>query len=257
MGRRPKGRTVSKIRNFVVAVTTAVATAATIAVGMGGSNAPTAQAATCTPAKPNINCSKYWANRTHYAAKYNARNAAVTALQRSLTQAGFAVGATGHYNSYTVKAVRSYQASRGIPVTGALNYKTLTWLRVGAGPKRTVAPASTKATKAVQFAYAQIGKPYRYGGVGPSSYDCSGLTGASWKAAGVSLTRTSYGQLGKYKTVSKSSLKPGDIVGFYRGSHVGIYVGNGYVIHASRPGKPIAKVKMSSMPYYKAVRPVG
>ena len=74
------------------------------------------------------------------------------------------------------------------------------------------------------------------------------------KAAGVPLTRTSYGQLGKYKTVSKSSLKPGDLVGFYRGSHVGIYVGNGNVVHASTESQPVKVVPLSSMPYDGARR---
>ncbi|WP_022910600.1 C40 family peptidase [Aestuariimicrobium kwangyangense] len=242
----------SKLRN------TMAAAAASLALGAGmlvAGPVPNASAAvTCTPSPANIHCSMYWANRTTYAARYNARNYYVHALQRALTQAGFAVGDTGHYNTYTVTAVKRYQSSRGLTVTGALNYKTLRWMRVGAGPVR---PALTKGQVAVKFAYAQIGKPYAYGATGPSSYDCSGLTGASWKSAGLTISRTSQAQLSNYRSVSRSSLQPGDIVGFYSGSHVSIYVGSGYVIHSSRPGKPVSKVAVSSMPFYKAVRPVG
>ena len=129
--------------------------------------------------------------------------------------------------------------------------------KVAPAPAPAPAPTQTAAAKAVAFAYQQIGKPYVYGATGPSSFDCSGLTGAAWKKAGVSVPRTSYAQLGGLKSVSKSSLQPGDIIGFYSGGHVGIYVGGGYVIHASRPGVPIKKVPMSQMPFYKAVRPAG
>lgn len=218
--------------------------------------AQTAQAATCTTT-PNVYCSMYWANRTNTTAKYNTRSYYVTALQKSLTQVGFSVGATGHYNTYTVKAVKNYQYTRLLPVTGVLDSKTLQWMRAGAGGKRALASTTTRAQKAVNFAYAQVGKPYSYGATGPSSYDCSGLTGASWRSAGVTLPRTSQTQLNTGTRVSKSSLRPGDIVGFYSGSHVGIYVGNGYVVHASRPGTPVKKVAMSTMPFYKAVRPAS
>lgn len=239
---------------------TSLAAAVALAGGITLASAPSASASvTCMPVTPNVNCSIYWANRTNLTAIYNTRNTAVTALQRSLTQAKFPVGTTGHYNSYTVKAVKSYQYSRKLTVTGTLNSSTLHALRVGAGAKiSTLAVASTsRATTAVTFAYAQIGKPYVYGATGPSSYDCSGLTGASWKAAGVSLPRTSYQQLSSLPTVSKSNLRPGDLVGFYSGSHIAVYVGNGYVVHASRAGQPVSKVPMSWMPYYKAVRPAA
>lgn len=122
-------------------------------------------------------------------------------------------------------------------------------------PAPSAPPASGRAGAAVAFAKAQIGKPYVYGGTGPSGYDCSGLTGAAWASAGVSLPRTSQAQYGG-RHVSKGELQPGDLVFYYSGiSHVGMYVGGGQIVHASRPGKPIGYAGVDSMPYMGAVRP--
>ncbi|GKQ34380.1 C40 family peptidase [Streptomyces sp. A012304] len=94
-----------------------------------------------------------------------------------------------------------------------------------------------KAEKALAFARAQIGKPYVWGATGPESYDCSGLTQAAWKAAGVSLPRTTYDQVNAGTTVSLADAQPGDLVFFYDDvTHVGIYIGNGMMIHAPKPG---------------------
>ena len=115
---------------------------------------------------------------------------------------------------------------------------------------------SGRGAKALAFARAQLGKPYRFGATGPNAYDCSGLTGAAWRYAGVSLSRTSQTQYHDGRAVSKSELQPGDLVFFYGGiSHVGLYAGNGTVLHASRPGKPVEYIKMSYMPYAGARRP--
>ena len=96
---------------------------------------------------------------------------------------------------------------------------------------------ATKAEKALAFARAQIGKPYVWGATGPDSYDCSGLTQAAWKAAGVSLPRTTYDQVNAGTTVSLGDAQPGDLIFFYDDiSHVGIYIGNGMMIHAPKPG---------------------
>ncbi|MFH9986280.1 C40 family peptidase [Streptomyces luteogriseus] len=96
---------------------------------------------------------------------------------------------------------------------------------------------ATKADKALAFARAQIGKPYVWGAVGPGSYDCSGLTQAAWKAAGVTLPRTTYDQVNAGTTVPLSQARPGDLVFFYDDvTHVGIYIGNGMMIHAPKPG---------------------
>ncbi|MFJ9565382.1 NlpC/P60 family protein [Streptomyces fuscichromogenes] len=96
---------------------------------------------------------------------------------------------------------------------------------------------ATKAAKAIAFARAQIGKPYVWGATGPGSYDCSGLSQAAWKAAGVSLPRTTYDQVNAGTTVPLADARPGDLVFFYDDvSHVGIYIGDGMMIHAPKPG---------------------
>jgi len=122
-------------------------------------------------------------------------------------------------------------------------------------------PAATggggRGAKALAFAKAQLGKPYRFGATGPNAYDCSGLTGAAWRTVGVSLPRTSQQQYNAGRSVAKSDLQLGDLVFFYPGSisHVGLYAGNGTILHASRPGKPVEYIKMAYMPYAGARRP--
>ena len=107
----------------------------------------------------------------------------------------------------------------------------------GTGTGTSDSSYATKAAKAIAFARAQIGKPYVWGATGPGSYDCSGLTQAAWKAAGVTLPRTTYDQVNAGTTVSLTDAQPGDLVFFYDDiSHVGIYIGNGMMIHAPKPG---------------------
>ncbi|MFF7308469.1 NlpC/P60 family protein [Streptomyces sp. NPDC008137] len=108
-----------------------------------------------------------------------------------------------------------------------------------AGSSSTAPDSSyaTKADKALAFARAQIGKPYVWGATGPGSYDCSGITQAAWKAAGVTLPRTTYDQVNAGTTVPLADARPGDLVFFYDDvTHVGIYIGNGMMIHAPKPG---------------------
>ncbi|MEU9476410.1 NlpC/P60 family protein [Streptomyces sp. NPDC048191] len=107
----------------------------------------------------------------------------------------------------------------------------------GSSGSTTSSSYDTKAEKALAFARAQIGKPYVWGATGPDSYDCSGLTQAAWRAAGVTLPRTTYDQVDAGTTVSLADARPGDLVFFYDDiSHVGIYIGNGMMIHAPKPG---------------------
>ncbi|MFJ4120209.1 NlpC/P60 family protein [[Kitasatospora] papulosa] len=115
---------------------------------------------------------------------------------------------------------------------------------------------SSKAEKVLAFARAQIGKPYVWGATGPSSYDCSGLTQAAWKAAGVDLPRTTWDQVKVGTRVSTANLRPGDLVFFYDDiSHVGIYKGGGMMIHAPKPGANVREESIYYMPIYGSVRP--
>jgi peptidoglycan DL-endopeptidase CwlO len=127
-----------------------------------------------------------------------------------------------------------------------------------AAPTVTTAnvPASGRAATAVQFAMAQIGKPYVYGAAGPDAYDCSGLTMAAWGAAGVGLSHSAAAQYGEGTHISPSQLQPGDLVFYYSPiSHVGMYIGNGMIVNAENPSAGILVAPLYSMPFVGAVRP--
>jgi peptidoglycan DL-endopeptidase CwlO len=119
------------------------------------------------------------------------------------------------------------------------------------------APApSPRAAQAVAYAYRALGTPYVWGATGPHAYDCSGLTQAAWKSAGVALPRTTYTQVNAGTRVSGAELRPGDLVFFYSGiTHVGIYVGGGRMIHAPHPGAAVRIDSVSGMPFAAATRP--
>ena len=127
------------------------------------------------------------------------------------------------------------------------------------GPRdstRSSVTGTNKGAKALAYAKAQLGEPYARSGAGPSSWDCSGLTMMAWGSVGVSLPHSSRQQFSRGRSVAKSDLQLGDLVFFYSDiSHVGLYAGNGQVIHAPRPGKSVEYIKMSYMPYAGARRP--
>jgi cell wall-associated NlpC family hydrolase len=119
----------------------------------------------------------------------------------------------------------------------------------------TAAAPDSRAAAAVSFAYAKLGSPYVWGATGPDAFDCSGLVQAAYRSAGVSLPRTTYAQIGAGTRVSRSELQPGDLVFFYSGiSHVGIYVGNGRMIHAPNPSAPVRIASIDEMPFAGATR---
>ncbi|MGW4469018.1 NlpC/P60 family protein [Nonomuraea sp. NPDC004354] len=108
--------------------------------------------------------------------------------------------------------------------------------------------ASGNAAAVLSFAYAQIGKPYQYGGTGPGGWDCSGLTQASWRAAGVSLPRTTWEQWawGAKRRVSLDKLQPGDLIFSSGLGHVSIYAGGGKIVHAPQTGDVVKVASLSS-----------
>ncbi|MBC3982106.1 C40 family peptidase [Streptomyces sp. AC536] len=124
-------------------------------------------------------------------------------------------------------------------------------------PSDPALPADTaKAQQAIDFARAQLGKPYVWGATGPDSYDCSGLTRGAWQAAGVALPRTTWDQVKVGKRIATTDLAPGDLVFFYEdSSHVGLYIGEGQMIHAPRPGANVRIESIFTMPLYGNVRP--
>ncbi|GAA3498746.1 C40 family peptidase [Streptomyces prasinosporus] len=117
------------------------------------------------------------------------------------------------------------------------------------------APASARAAAAVAAARSALGKPYVWGANGPGSFDCSGLTQWAYAQAGVALPRTSQAQRYAGRQVPLSEARPGDLV-LYRSdaSHVGMYVGDGQVIHAPYPGAPVRHDPVGMMPVSSVTR---
>nr|WP_212763371.1 C40 family peptidase [Gordonia araii] len=109
------------------------------------------------------------------------------------------------------------------------------------GPER-----HSVADKAVVNAKSKIGSPYSYGSAGPNAFDCSGLVYWSYKNAGKTVPRDSYGQMSGGKAVAYKDAKPGDILIFNGGSHSGIYVGNGEFVHSQTYGVPVNKQKVKT-----------
>ncbi|WP_282084781.1 C40 family peptidase [Streptomyces tendae] len=129
------------------------------------------------------------------------------------------------------------------------------------GPRESLSASAqapnSRAAAAVAYAYQKLGSPYVWGATGPNAFDCSGLTQAAYRAAGVSLPRTTYAQIDAGRRVPRSELLPGDLVFFYSGiSHVGIYVGKGQMIHAPNPSAPVRVAPVDEMPFAGAARVV-
>ena len=105
------------------------------------------------------------------------------------------------------------------------------------------APSTGAGQRALAAAEAELGKPYRYGGAGPGSFDCSGLAMFAWRAAGVSLPHSASDQYGSTPHVPLSSLQPGDLLFFgSSGSigHVSLYVSPGRMIEAEDSGTVVS-----------------
>jgi peptidoglycan DL-endopeptidase CwlO len=113
-----------------------------------------------------------------------------------------------------------------------------------------------KGERALEYAVEQIGKPYVWGAEGPRSYDCSGLTSQAWAEAGREIPRTSQEQWAQLPKVSLRSLRPGDLVIYFpKATHVAIYLGDGMVVQAPRPGTKVKVSPIASNPLIGAVRP--
>ena len=130
----------------------------------------------------------------------------------------------------------------------------------GAARPPVAAPraAARGAGAAISEARAQLGKPYSWGGSGPNSFDCSGLTSWAWRAGGVSLPHNAAAQQGRGRSVSRGELQPGDLVFFGSPAyHVGLYVGDGMMIHAPTTGDVVKMSPLSYMSDYSGATRVG
>jgi cell wall-associated NlpC family hydrolase len=117
-------------------------------------------------------------------------------------------------------------------------------------PVTAAGPSSNAAAVALAFALAQVGKAYVWGGNGPNAYDCSGLTTAAYKHAGITIPRTSQSQFNVGTPVTLAQLQPGDLVFYYAGiTHVGMYIGKGRIVHAANPTSGVTTASVTSMPF--------
>ncbi|MFF7383005.1 NlpC/P60 family protein [Streptomyces griseoluteus] len=117
-------------------------------------------------------------------------------------------------------------------------------------------PASAEGGQAVRYALDQIGKPYRWGAVGPASFDCSGLTSRAWARAGTPIPRTSQEQWARLPHVPLNALRPGDLVIYFpEATHVALYLGDGKVVQAPRTGESVKISPLAANPVLGAVRP--
>ncbi|HKT02625.1 MAG TPA: C40 family peptidase, partial [Rugosimonospora sp.] len=121
-------------------------------------------------------------------------------------------------------------------------------------PVPVSAPGS--AGQAVAFALAQLGKAYVWGAAGPGTYDCSGLTMAAWRAAGVSLPHNAAQQWRSVAHVTRAELRPGDLI-FYYGDihHVALYLGGGRMVHAPTQGLNVMISPVGLAPIFGYGRP--
>ncbi|MUL82403.1 MULTISPECIES: peptidoglycan hydrolase RipC [unclassified Mycolicibacterium] len=107
----------------------------------------------------------------------------------------------------------------------------------------------------IQAALSRIGSPYSWGAAGPSSFDCSGLVMWAFQHAGISLPHSSQAMARGGQPVSSDSMQPGDVVTYYSdASHVGIYIGDGMMVHASTYGTPVRVAPVNNAPIYNVRR---
>ncbi|KUL49216.1 NlpC/P60 family protein [Streptomyces sp. NRRL S-1521] len=125
---------------------------------------------------------------------------------------------------------------------------------LGGGP--AVRAPSRRGHKALTFAVKQIGRPYKWGAEGPHAFDCSGLTSQAWQRAGRDIPRTSQEQWKRLRHIPLAELRPGDLVVYFpKATHVAIYLGDGKVVQAPRPGTRIKVSPIAANPVLGAVRP--
>ncbi|TRW79174.1 NlpC/P60 family protein, partial [Mycolicibacterium sp. 018/SC-01/001] len=126
----------------------------------------------------------------------------------------------------------------------------------GAIPPGDVAPpGSPVAATVIQAALSRIGSPYSWGAAGPGAFDCSGLVMWSFQQAGISLPHSSQALAAGGQPVSRDQMQPGDLVTYYSdASHVGIYIGDGMMVHASTYGTPVRVAPVDNAPIYNVRR---
>ncbi|MCT9144905.1 C40 family peptidase [Streptomyces violarus] len=127
---------------------------------------------------------------------------------------------------------------------------------MASGALSSVRRPSAEGDRALRYVVRQLGKPYEWGAEGPKSYDCSGLTSQAWAQAGAPIPRTSQEQWKRLKRIPLAELRPGDLVVYFpEATHVALYLGDGMVVQAPRPGAKVKVSPIAANPLLGAVRP--
>ena len=200
--------------------------------------------------------------------KVGSRGKAARAAQCLLRKVGYSVTVDGSFSAADATKVKKFQRKKNISASGKVTRKTWSKLKQTAKKSKASAKSGTSSSSkgssskkgriALNFAKAQLGERYRFAGAGPNVWDCSGLTMKAWAKAGVKLPHHAGNQRRVGKRVSRSNLRLGDLVYFYHPiHHVGIYAGNGKVIHAPNPRRRVQYIPIKYMPYAGASRPAG
>ncbi|GAC1591268.1 MAG: hypothetical protein NVS3B21_09610 [Acidimicrobiales bacterium] len=158
----------------------------------------------------------------------------------------------------TMTALRALNAGQLVLVGGTNAVSAATETQIRSAVASVVAPPlSERASIAISYARAQLGKPYEWAGAGPNSFDCSGLTMRAWGAAGVTMPHNAAAQAAAFPQVPLSDLAPGDLI-FYGAPdiyHVGLYIGGGQMIEAAHSGTPVRIADIHRPELLSAARP--
>ncbi|WP_460727944.1 NlpC/P60 family protein [Nocardia heshunensis] len=199
--------------------------------------------------------------------QYQKATDAAAAAQNIATTAADAARAA----STAADAIRTDLESKRAALQGSMAGVIAAWGQLSAGDKSALAgsmfppgfdrdtllrglvPGS--GTSALAAGLTRVGDPYVWGATGPDQFDCSGLVQWAFHQVGKNVPRTSQQQSDFGTPVAEKDLQPGDIVFFYSDiSHVGIYAGNGLMLHASTFGVPVQVAPMGSTPFHSARR---
>lgn len=167
-------------------------------------------------------------------------------------------GVKGHSISSTFRSVIKGQNPSTDPIANAIQDPATSTALIPTGSAVDVTGAAALGLDnvgdiVVAYAEQQLGKPYVFATSGPATFDCSGLTAAAYKAAGISIPHNSLAQWLACSKVAAADIQPGDIIFYYAlVSHCAIYVGNGQLIEASEPGVPVHQIPV----YNNTVNPI-
>lgn len=235
--------------NLLTQHQSAVARSATDAIATSDAAAAQAKAALATAVEKRAVIAKRQAELTKQVRKYKALLATLTAAERAKYYNPVPQPAAAVVARTVARAVNQAAQAAPAPMVAAAP------AQIASQPPRS---SSRGAGAAISEARAQLGKPYTWGGAGPSTFDCSGLTAWAWRVGGVNLPHNAAAQQSSGTPVSRDALQPGDLVFFGSPAyHVGLYIGDGMMIHAPTTGDVVKVSSLSYMSEYSGAVRVG